>query len=49
MFYVAYPAAEATGKVLLQTAPPPHAANMADLLKGLRDVGASTFRFQRKA
>ena len=38
MFYVAYPAAEATGKVLLQTAPPPEAVNMIALTRGLRDV-----------
>lgn len=38
MFYIAYPAAEATGKVLLQTAPPAHAKSMEMLRRGLQDV-----------
>lgn len=40
MFYVAYPAAEVTGKVLLQTAPPEDASNMVLLKQGLQDVNA---------
>jgi hypothetical protein len=35
MFYIAYPAAEATGKVLLQTAPPADAATMTALTRTL--------------
>ncbi|KEI38122.1 uncharacterized protein L969DRAFT_89367 [Mixia osmundae IAM 14324] len=38
MFYVGYPAAMATGKVLLQTAPPVEAGNMAALKRGVREV-----------
>lgn len=38
MFYVAYPAAVATGQVLLQTSPAAHAAQMTTLNNGIRDV-----------
>lgn len=38
MFYVAYPAAEATGKVLLQVAPPKEAPAMKALYKGIKDI-----------
>ena len=38
MFYVAYPAASATGKVLLQTAPPVEAHTMTLLSRGVRNV-----------
>ncbi|KAL8287327.1 hypothetical protein RQP46_003779 [Phenoliferia psychrophenolica] len=38
MFYVAYPAAVATGQVLLQTSPSPSAAQMTTLTNGIRDI-----------
>jgi hypothetical protein len=38
MFYVAYPAAVATGKVLLQTAPPIESDNMSGLVSRLHEV-----------
>lgn len=38
MFYVAYPAAVATGQVLLQTSPPGPSAQMAAIESGVRDV-----------
>lgn len=38
MFYIAYPAAVATGKVLLQTAPPKDEGMMSSLNRALADV-----------
>ncbi|GAA5934635.1 hypothetical protein JCM1841_001789 [Sporobolomyces salmonicolor] len=38
MFYVAYPAALATGQVLLQTSPPPHSAEAKALQQALHDI-----------
>ncbi|KAM0751358.1 hypothetical protein T439DRAFT_325505 [Meredithblackwellia eburnea MCA 4105] len=38
MFYVAYPAAVATGQVLLQTSPSSNVGQMKALLSGIRDI-----------
>ncbi|GAA5867096.1 hypothetical protein JCM1840_001482 [Sporobolomyces johnsonii] len=38
MFYIAYPAALATGQVLLQTSPPPHSAEARALQQALHDI-----------
>ncbi|KAI5481178.1 hypothetical protein MNV49_005613 [Pseudohyphozyma bogoriensis] len=38
MFYIAYPAAVATGQVLLQTAPPSYAGQMNAFAGGIRDI-----------
>ncbi|ORY73821.1 cation efflux family-domain-containing protein [Leucosporidium creatinivorum] len=38
MFYVAYPAAVATGQVLLQTSPPGQSAQMSAIESGVRDI-----------
>lgn len=42
MFYIAYPAAVATGQVLLQTSPVSESSQMAAFASGLRDVSTLT-------
>lgn len=41
MFYIAYPAAVATGSVLLQTAPPLETGQMAALQRGIRQASCT--------
>lgn len=43
MFYIAYPAAEATGKILLQTAPSLEASAMTLMNRGIRNVSLPDF------